>query len=99
MTALLMNGPEPLGPALCHHSGRYPPGTSSPVQAHYGIYRPPGWERPEQVIRLAGGLGLHVLQDLAHPGGVEADQGVEKHPSDGALLRLVFVHAPLLYRL
>ena len=28
-------------PALCHHSGRDPLGTSSPVQAHYGIYRTP----------------------------------------------------------
>ncbi len=41
MIALLMDGPEPLGPALCHHSGRAPPGTSAPPQAHYGIYQTP----------------------------------------------------------
>ena len=41
MTALLMDGPEPIGPALCHHSERDPPRMSAPVQAHYGIYRNP----------------------------------------------------------
>jgi len=39
MTVLLMVGPEPLGSALNHHSGRDPQGTSAPLQAHYGIYR------------------------------------------------------------
>ena len=46
MTALLMDGSEPLGPALCHHSGRDPPGTSASPQAHYGIYRTFEKERP-----------------------------------------------------
>jgi len=41
MTVLLMVGPEPLGSALNHHSGRDPQGTSAPLQAHYGIYRTP----------------------------------------------------------
>ena len=41
MTALLMDRPELLGSALCHHSGRDPPRMSAPVQAHYGIYRTP----------------------------------------------------------
>jgi hypothetical protein len=36
-----MVGPEPLGSALNHHSGRDPQGKSAPLQAHYGIYRTP----------------------------------------------------------
>jgi hypothetical protein len=41
MTALLMDKPERLGSALCHHFARDPPRMSAPVQAHYGIYRNP----------------------------------------------------------
>ena len=41
MTALLMDGPEPFGPALCHHSGRDPLRMSFPAPAHYGIYQTP----------------------------------------------------------
>ena len=48
MTALLMNGPEPFGPALNHHSGRHLPGMSArcrPIMASTG---PCSWGRRRQ---------------------------------------------------
>jgi hypothetical protein len=59
--ALLVDRPEPLGPAFSHHSGRDLPGMSAPVQAHYGIYRTPCHEGASDGVEGGDELPVEFL--------------------------------------